>query len=123
MSKSAPLQQDIIDAVFRPVIAFFIGMVLGYTVQLAGDTGWPVALAYTAILAVLAIVGLWIYERLHRFSDWVFEKTGLGAGLKPQLVRPPAKRKHWFVRFGWVAGLAAGGLAVFFLPEEMLAWL
>lgn len=123
MTKNAPLREDIIDAVFRPVIAFFVGMVLGYTAQLANDTGWPFAIGLTAILAMLALLSIWMYERLYRVSDWLFEKTGLGAGLRPQLVAPHKRRKHRFVRYGWIAGLVAGVLSVFILPQEILEWL
>ncbi len=123
MTDTAPLREDIIDAVFRPVIAFFVGMALGYTAQLASDTGWPFAIGFTAVLAVLALVSIWLYERLYRISDWLFEKTGLGAGLRTQLATPPKRRKHWFVRFGWIIGLTTGVLAVFVLPKEALAWL
>jgi hypothetical protein len=123
MTETAPLREDIIEAVFRPVIAFFIGLVLGYTAQLAGTTGWPVAIAYTAILAVLGLASVWLYERLRRVSDWVFEKTGLGAGLKQQLAAPPKRRKHWFVRYGWIAGLVLGFAAATLFPEEIMQWL
>ncbi len=122
MTDTAPLREDFIDAVVRPVIGFLVGMVLGYTVQLAGVTGWPLALGYTAILGALAVGSLWMYERLRGLSDWFFEKTGIAPRPREQLVPIPKRRKHWFVRYGWIMGLAAGMLAVFVLPEEMLAW-
>lgn len=123
MKGITPLREDIIDAVFRPVIAFFVGMALGYTAQLASDTGWPFAIGFAAVLAVLALVSIWMYERLYRISDWFFEKTGLGAAPRTQLATPPKRCKHWFVRFGWIIGLTTGVLAVFVLPKEVLAWL
>lgn len=123
MTETAPLREDIIEAVFRPVIAFFIGLVLGYTTQLAETTGWPFAIGYTAILAILAFASVWLYERLRRVSDWIFEKTGLGAGLRTQLVAPPKRRKHWVVRFGWIAGLIIGFLAAALFPQQVMRWL
>lgn len=123
MTETAPLREDIIDAVFRPVIAFFVGLVLGYTAQLASDTGWPFAIGFTAVVAALGLIWIWLYERLHKISDWFFEKVGLGMGLRTQLAAPPKRRKHWLVRFGWIIGLIAGVLAVFLLPEEVLKWI
>lgn len=122
MTRSAPLREDFIDAVFRPVIAFFVGMALGYTAQLAEVTGWAIAMGYAAILALLALVGIWFYDRLHRVSDWIFEKIGIAPRPREQMVPIPKRRKHWFVRYGWVAGLLLGVTAVYVLPEEVLAW-
>lgn len=123
MTETAPLREDIVDAVFRPVIAFFVGMALGYTVQLASDTGWTFAIGFTAAIGALALVSIWLYWRFHRVSDWVLEKLGVAPRVKPQLAHPPKKQKHWFVRFGWIIGMVAGVLAVFVLPKEVLAWL
>ncbi|WP_333715071.1 hypothetical protein [Yoonia sp.] len=123
MTDTAPLRENIIEAVFRPVIAFLVGIVLGYTVQLAGITGWPIAIAYTAILAGLVLASVWLYERLRRVSDWLFEATGLGAGLRQQLATPPQRRKHWVVRFGWIVALLIGFVAVTLFPDEVMQWL
>ena len=123
MTPSAPLREDFIDAVFRPVIGFFAGSALGYVVQLAGVSGWPIALAYTAILGVVVVVWIWMYERLRLISDWFLEKIGIAPRVKPQLRPIPKRKKHWFVRYGWIAGIAIGVLAVMIWPDEVSSWL
>ena len=123
MTETAPLREDIIEAVFRPVIAFFVGLVFGYTAQMAESTGWPFAIGFTAILGLLAVVSIWLYWRFHKVSDWILEKLGIAPRVKPQLAAPPKRRKHWFVRYGWIAGLVLGFVAATLFPEEIMQWL
>ena len=123
MTESAPLREDIIDAVFRPVIGFFAGIALGYMAQAAEVTGWVVAVSLTAFFAFLAIAAVWLYERLDRLLNWLFEVTGLGAAPRKQLAARPVRRKHWFARFGWMFGTALGLLLAYLWPETALAWL
>ena len=110
--------EDIINGIFRPVIGFFLGMVLAYTFQLALSAGGMFAVGWAVFLFVL--FGFVIV--LDRFLDWGFGRL-TGWGLKKPLRPAKAEAPHWFVRFGLVFGVIIGFGAVFLLPEEALAWL
>ena len=119
MSRTAALWSDWIDALFRPVIAFFCGLVLGYIAKLAAVTTWWFA---GGILVVLVLVALFVVLSDRLFSggiDAIARKLGAGNGIKPS--RTPQKR-HWFVSYGWLIGLVLGAVAVFILPPEVLEW-
>ena len=122
MREKNALWDDIIDAVFRPVIAFFSGMFLGYVAQLAEVSNWVVAGAFMLIMILFGSFLTIMDDLFYRWTDSLFDKIGWGSGIKP--VRDPVKRrKHWFVRFGWLPFIALGVAAVYVLPEEVLAWL
>ena len=123
MTDTAPLREDIIDAVFRPVMAFFAGMFAAYVTQLAGATSWTVALIFGGICLVLFGLVLVFDNFMRGAVDGLFERIGWGSVKHKQLAPIPRKRTHWFVRYGWILGLIAGFLAVMVLPEEALAWL
>ena len=114
MSQRTPSFEDVINAIFRPVIGFFLGMGLAYTFQLAQSAGWIFALGWVAFLSIL--FGLVIL--LDRFLDWGFGRL-TGWGLKPAKGGGDVEPAHWFVRFGWIIGLIVGFGAVFILPEQM----
>ena len=113
---------DLLNAIFAPVIRFFVGLAIGLAIELAGVTSWWFS---GAVLFVCAMIGWLIVaadQLFWRFNDWFFAKIGWGSGgIKqppPHLRRP----KHWFNRIGWVIGLALGLLAHFVLPKEVIAW-
>lgn len=110
---------DIVNGVSRPLIGFFLGMALGYTVELAGSTGWWIALSFAAFVAFLFGLVILFDNALRRF----FDRIGWGTGVMAAKNKARAGTSHWFVRFGWIFGLIAGFGAVFVLPEEALAWL
>ncbi len=110
---------DIVNGVARPLIGFFLGMALGYTVELAGSTGWSIALSSAAFIAFLFGLVMLFYNVLDRF----FDRIGWGTGVMAAKNKARAGKSHWFVRFGWIFGLIAGFAAVFVLPKEALAWL
>lgn len=123
MSAPAKIWHDWIDAVFRPVIAFFVGVAMGYVAKLAEVSGWWVALGISVIILVGAAFILFIDRVLRnstdRFFDWTIGLKYPG-GIKPAKTK---QRAHWFVRYGWIFGLLLGVSAVFFLPAEVLEWL
>ena len=116
MSRQTPSFDDLINGIFRPVIGFFVGIALAFTFQLAQNAGWIFAVGWAAFIALLfgAVI------LLDRFLGWGFDKL-TGWGLKP--AKPSATKAHWFVRFGWIAGVLSGFGAAYFLPEQMKAWL
>ncbi len=123
MTKTSPLSADIIDAVFRPAIGFFVGIALGYLVQLAGTTGVLPAIIYGTILIVIALLYLRLYDRLWAASDWVFEKLGIAPAPRKQLAPIPKQRKHWFVRFGWIGAMTTAFFITMIWPETVQSWL
>lgn len=120
MTKQSPIWHDWIDAVFRPVIAFFAGLVLGYLAQLAEVKGWVFAAGFGVVLLVLLGLFLLVNQLFETTFRRFFEWVGWGGGIKPSKIK---HTPHWFVRFGWVLGMILGVAAVFILPEEVLAWL
>ncbi len=46
---------DTVNGIARPVIGFFLGLAMGYTVELAGSTGWWIALGSSAFIACLSL--------------------------------------------------------------------
>ena len=110
--------EDIINGVFRPVIGFFIGMVLAYTFQLAQSAGWEYAIGWTVFVGLLFGLVL-VFDRV---LTWGFDKL-TGWGLKTQLRPPKAVTPHWFVRYGWIFGVAVGFCVVLFFPEQVRALL
>ncbi len=111
--------EDLINGIFRPLIGFFLGMVLAYTFQLANSAGWLFAVGWTAFVGILFGLVL-VFDR---FLNWGFDRlTGLGIK-KPKRATGKDEKPHWFVRFGWVLGVIVGFGAVFILPETMLDWM
>lgn len=110
---------DIVSGIARPLIGFFLGMALGYTVALAGTTGWWIALSFLAFIACLFGLVFLFQTAIERF----FDRIGWGTGVMAAKNKARAGKSHWFVRFGWIFGVIAGFAAVFILPEEALAWL
>ncbi len=110
---------NIINGIARPAIGFFLGIAAGYTVELAGSTGWWIALGSSAFIAGLFCLVLLFDTALSRF----FDRIGWGTGVMAAKNKARAGKPHWFVRFGWVFGVIAGFTAVFILPKEALSWL
>jgi hypothetical protein len=111
--------ENIVNGIARPAIGFFLGMAAANVVELAGSTGWWVALGFTAFVAGLFGLVLLFDNALHRF----FDRIGWGTGVMAAKNRARAGKPHWFVRFGWIFGLIVGFAAVYALPEEALSWL
>ncbi len=120
MSSEPTPSIDWINAIFGPVIGFLIGMALGYALQLAAVTTWWIALIYVVILGLAALIILITDHVFDRGFDAILNKVGLGSGIKASSV---PHKPHWFNRYGWMIALPLGGLAVFVLPESVLAWL
>ena len=111
--------EHITNGIARPLIGFFLGMALAYTFQLAQSAGWIYALGWAVFLVVL--FGLVLL--LDHFLDWGFDKlTGLGVKTNRRTAGK-AEQPHWFVRFGWIAGVLIGFGGVFLLPEGVLDWI
>lgn len=110
---------DTINGITRPVIGFLLGMAAGHLVELAGTTGWWIALGFGAFLAGLFGLVILFDTAVDRF----FDRIGWGTGVMAAKNKARAGKSHWFVRFGWVFGLILGFVAVFVLPEEALSWL
>ncbi len=110
---------NIVNGIARPVIGFLLGIAAGYTVELAGSTGWWIALGFSAFVAGLFGLVIMFDTVLDRF----FDRIGWGTGVMAAKNKTKAGKPHWFVRFGWVFGLIVGFAAVFVLPEEALSWL
>ena len=110
---------DTVNGIARPAIGFFLGLAMGYTVELAGSTGWWIALGFSAFIACLFGLVILFDSVLSRF----FDRIGWGTGVMAAKNKARAGKSHWFVRFGWIFGLIAGFAAVFILPEGALAWL
>lgn len=116
---------DWIDGLFRFAMGFFAGMVVGYTAQLAEVTSWVFAVATLAVVTALVVLSFKTYlaidGAMQRFFDWIGGVKYPG-GIKPPKRPAPEPKPHWFVRFGWLPALVIGSVAVYVLPEEVLAW-
>ena len=110
---------DTVNGIARPVIGFFLGLAMGYTVELAGSTGWWIALGSSAFIACLFGLVILFDSALRRF----FDRIGWGTGVMAAKNKARAGKSHWFVRFGWIFGMIVGFAAVFILPEAALAWI
>lgn len=110
---------DAVNGIARPAIGFFVGMAMGYIVELAGMSGWWMALSFGGLVAGLFGLVILFDSAMHRF----FDRIGWGTGVMAAKNRARAGKSHWFVRFGWIFGVIAGFAAVLFLPQEALAWL
>ncbi len=126
MSNAGGSVFDWLDGIFRFAIGFFVGMAVGYTAQLAEVTSWWFAVGTFAVLAVVMTALLYGFFALdgatQRFFDWMGGVKYPGGIKQPKNPAPEPKR-HWFIRFGWMPALAIGAVAVYVLPEEVLAWL
>lgn len=123
MTKKVTIWNDWIDAIFKPVVGFFAGMVIGHTAELASISNWWIALGVLAIISI-GITLFFAIERgvdrgIGRFFDWTIGSKYPG-GIKPS---DTPHKPHWFVRFGWFPALLLGLAAVLVLPEGALAWL
>ncbi len=126
MSSGSFNVMSLIDGVFRLVIGFFVGMALGYTAQLGEETSWWFAGGTLAVLAIFFFVMFKLFwsvdQGSRRLLDWASGVKYPG-GIKPAKNPAPEPKPHWFVRYGWIPALVLGALAVYVLPEEVLAWL
>ena len=126
MSNNFPNIAGWIDGGFRLVIGFAVGMVLGYTAQLAEVSGWWFAAAVLVLSAFFAIMlanAVWALDNgVSRLFDWASGVKYPG-GIKPAKNPAPEPKAHWVIRFGWVLALVLGAVSVYVLPEEVLAWL
>ena len=114
---------DWIDLIFKFVIGFFVGVFIAHVAELASIAGWWFAVGLAVVLMLILGAILVMDRWFERGMSSLFDKIGLGGGIKPaRNPKPPAKRQ-WFIRFGWMFGLIIGALAVFFLPEGVLDWI
>lgn len=120
MTHGSLIKDDWIDAIFRPAVGFFIGLALGYGVQLAQISSWLFALGVLVVLACLFGAVLMFDSAINRIVNVADRWLGGGVGIKPSKTK---HIPHWFVRFGWIFALVLGMVAVFVLPEGALAWL
>ena len=123
MTDTAPLREDMIDAVFRPVIGFFIGAAIGYVILLADVTGWVAALIVAGLIGT--VIWLWyLFERMAFYGmGAIFDYLSFGRRVKPQLVAPRTRKKHWFVRYGWAGAMLLGMFAAIYMPDTLAAWI
>ena len=110
---------ELIDATFRPIIGFLVGMFLAYMTKLGGSAGWWIAVVAVGALfiffAIMDVTDRWFWQ--------VFDKlSGGGRVISPKRVKTPEK-PHWLVRFGWLVAIVFGFALGFILPAGALAWL
>lgn len=120
MNLPSKFSYDWIDAVFRVVVGFFVGLLFGSVAKSAELSGWVSALGLGVAVCLVFGLVLLVMNWIDLGFDKVFNLIGWGNGIKPA---PTKSKPHWFVRFGWMFGLALGVLAYFYLPEGVLAWL
>jgi len=120
MTGQSQIRDDWIDAIFRPAVAFFIGMTLGYVGKLAAISSLWFAAAVLFLGALFFMLILLVDTVFSRAIDTIARWFGAGIGIKPSKTK---HEPHWFVRYGWMFGLILGMLAVFYLPQEAMAWI
>jgi len=126
MSNSFPNIFGWVDGLLRFAIGFLVGIALGYTAQLAEVSSWWFAGGTFAVIAIFFFVMFkvaWAMDQgVGRLFDWAGGVKYPG-GIKPAKNPAPEPKPHWFVRFGWMPALVLGAVAVYVLPEGVLAWL
>lgn len=111
---------DWFDASSRVVVGFFVGLFLGSVAQLAELSGWTYALGVGVVLGLIFGLTLLMMHWTDLGLDKVLNRIGWGNGIKPA---PTKTKSHWFVRIGWMFGVAVGTFAYLYLPEGAMSWL
>ncbi len=115
MSEKAGLI-DWIDTLFKLAIGFFLGLAVGFGIQLFTEVNFWIALVI-CVGGVLLFYGILALDRLF---DGIFDRIFPGWALPPNRRSEKKKSPLFLGRFGVLIGIIAGVLAVFVLPE---AWL
>lgn len=108
-----------INAIFRPLVGFFLGVAAGLLIRQAVQVSWVVALISLLVLTAAYLV----FEFANWQLDKMFERilpTGIRPARKPQKRLPAKTLIQKGARFGGFIGIAGGMTSVLTAPEAAM---
>jgi len=106
---------DVIEAVFKFAVGFFLGIALGLIIELAFDGSVWLAL----IMCIVGAIIYWGTLFFHYLLDGILSKLFPSWFYKPRSVQKKDPTS-FLQRFGFLIGLAVGVLTAFIAPSAVL---